>query len=59
MNSVYSQYTNLVNAYAEEQAAYAIKPTEASSARLRSYSQQMSNLGAAFRKEMVAKDKAQ
>lgn len=57
MDTVLSRYTNLVNAFAEEQASYAIKPTKASSARLRKYSQQLSNLGTDLRKELIARDK--
>lgn len=58
METVLSQYTHLVSLFAEEQASYAIKPSKASSARLRKYSQQMNNLGPMLRKDLVAADKA-
>ena len=58
MDTNLSQYTNLVNAFSEEQSSYAIKPTKASSARLRKLSNQLSKLGAPLRKELVAADKA-
>ena len=57
METILSRYTNLVNAFSEEQSAFAIRPTKAASARLRKLSQQISNLGADLRKELVAHDK--
>ena len=58
MDTNLSQYTNLASAFLEEQGKYAIKPTKASSARLRAISNQLSKLGAPLRKELVASDKA-
>ena len=58
MDTILSQYSNLVTAFAEEQASYAIKPTKASSKRLRDISNQLSKRGPALRKELVAADKA-
>ena len=58
MNTTLSQYANLATSFSEEQSNYAIKPTKASSKRLRSLSQQMSNLGTSLRAELVAADKS-
>lgn len=57
METTLSQFTNLVSNFMEEQAAYAVRSTKASSKRLRSLSQQLNKLGPALRKELVAKDK--
>ena len=59
MDTILSRYTNLLAMFQEEQASYAIKPTKASSARLRNISTQIHSISVDLRKELVAADKAQ
>lgn len=58
MESILSRYTNLCQAFLDEKEAYDNRKTKAGSARLRSYSNQITKLGVDLRKDLVAADKA-
>lgn len=56
---MFAQYTNLVAKYQSEVAAYTVKPTKASSKRLRDLINQMQKAAVAAKKELIDLDKGE
>ncbi len=56
---MFNQYNNLVDKYSKELEEYKVKPTKASSKRLREYILQMQKLSVGAKKDLISLDKGE